>query len=174
MPKTPLFAPAHSSIISTQEEHRLRQLAVEMAKDIANPPDILKALGFTPVEFEEIQQTRAYKQMYAEALSEWASASNTQKRVKLKAAATIELIMHEFYQDLRNRGENLSARTELLKTIARIGGLGNPEPPQQRNSGQFFKLEIHIDGKEQPIIIGGEAYELTESPLASEEPYDEL
>lgn len=168
------FAPAFSPIIHQVDEYRLRQLANEMAKDIVDPIDILKQLNITSEQYEEIRDTRAYKIMYAEACAEWQGANNTQKRVKLKAAATVEVVMHEFYRDLRNTTETLSARTELLKTLARIGGLGNPEPIQQKNMGQFFKLEIHIDGKQSPIIVGGEAYQMTETALAATEPYDDF
>lgn len=168
------FAPSFSPMIYQPDEHKLRQLANEMAKDIIEPIDVLKSLGVTPDQFEDIKDTRAYRQMYAEALAEWQGANNTQKRVKLKAAATVEVVIHEFYRDLRNNTETLSARTELLKTLARIGGLGNPEPIQQKNMGQFFKLEIHIDGKQSPIIIGGEAIALTETSLAASEPYDDF
>jgi hypothetical protein len=145
-----------------------------MAKDIVEPVETLKTLGITPEQFDDIKETRAYRMMYAEAVAEWQGANNTQKRVKLKAAATVEAIMHEFYHDMRNRAETLTARTELLKTLARIGGLGNPEPIQQKNMGQFFKLEIHIDGKQSPIIVGGEAYQMTETSLAASEPYDDF
>ena len=174
MLKKPLFTPMNTPAIQTPDEHRLRALANEMAKGIADPLDILKALDLTPTDFDNIRDTRAYRHMFAEALAEWEGASNTQKRVKLKAAATVEIIMPEFYQEMRNRTEPLSVRAELLKTLARIGGLGNPEPIQTRNSGQFFKLEIHIDGKKDPIIIGAESHEIRESTLAQAEPYDDL
>lgn len=168
------FAPSFVPMVYQVDEFRLRQLANEMAKDIVDPLETLKTLGLTPEEFDAIKETRAYRMMYAEAISEWQGANNTQKRVKLKAATTVEAVMHEFYRDLRNVSETLSSRTELLKTLARIGGLGNPEPIQQKNMGQFFKLEIHIDGKQSPIIVGGETYQMTESSLAATEPYDDF
>lgn len=180
MLKKPLFTPStYVKLSPTQDEYKLRQLANEMAKGIVDPLDILKTVGVTPAEFDELKETHAYRHMYAEALGEWEGANNTQKRVKLKAAATVEVVMHEFYQEMRNRTEPLTARTELLKTLARIGGLGNPEPMQTKNSGQFFKLEIHIDGKKDPIVIGAsstsdEVHAIRESALAQEEPYDDL
>lgn len=164
------------------DEWKLRQLAVEMARDIKETPEILKALGITQQSFEILKDTRAFRAMYNEALSEWSAAGNTQKRVKLKAAATVEAVLHEFYTDMKDKTEPLSARTELLKTMARIGGLGNPEPITNKGPGQFFKLEIHLDGKRDPIIIeantdeGSEQdYRLEEeSTLVEGEPYDEL
>ena len=75
------FTPAFTPMVYHIDEQRLRQLANEMAKDIVEPEEILKSLNFTSHEYEEIRETRAYKQMYTEALAEWQGAGNTQKRV---------------------------------------------------------------------------------------------
>jgi hypothetical protein len=160
------------------EEPKLRQLAVELAKDIVEPLDVLKAVGITVEEYEVIKHTRAFKAMHNAALAEWHSAGNTQKRVKFKSAGLIEEVLGVFYQDIKNRDEPLSSRVELLKTIARFGGIGNPDPVTPGGNGQFFKLEIHLAGHKEPIVVGSRGPviegELTESPLAKEEPYDEF
>ena len=79
----------------------------------------------------------------------------------------------------------------MLNTIAKIGGLGQPEPiAPGGGSHQFFKLEIHLQGRNDPIIIEAEsANELTagseeeevleeevleESTLLIEEPFDQF
>ena len=160
------------------EEQKLRQLAVELVKEIAPPLDVLKALGITPDEYEVIKTTRAFKAMYNSAMAEWHGASNAQKRVKFKSAGLIEEVLPVFYQDIKNRDEPLSSRVELLKTIARFGGIGNPEPLPPGGNGQFFKLEIHLSGRQEPIVVGSSTPviegELVESTLAKGEPYDDF
>jgi hypothetical protein len=45
----------------------------------------------------------------------------------------------------------------LLQTLSKIGGLGNPEPlPPGGGNHQFFKLEIHLQGRKDPIVIDGQ------------------
>ena len=159
------------------EEQKLRQLAVELVKEISEPLDVLKALGITPYEYEHIKNTRAFKAMYNAALAEWHSAGNTQKRVRFKSASLVELALGAFYQEVNNRDEPLSSRVELLKTIARFGGIGNPDPVTPGGNGQSFKLEIHLTGRQEPIVVESGPViegELAESALAKEEPYDEF
>lgn len=164
------------------DEAKLRQLAVELAKDIHRPDEILESLGLTDEDYQALKDTRAFKSMYHTALAEWSSAGNTQKRAKLKAAAMTEEVLPMFYADIEERKETLTARVALLNTLAKIGGLGQPEPlPPGGGNGQLFKLEIHLQGRVDPIIIDATAHEepltansLIETPLVADEPYDEF
>jgi hypothetical protein len=159
------------------EEPKLRMLAIEMAKDIADPLEILRALNISHVDYELIKESRAFKTMYNAALAEWTSAGNTQKRVKFKAAAAVEEVLAQFHDDMKNKEQPLSARVELLKTMARFGAIGNQEP-LSTNSGQFFKLEIHLDGKKEPIVVNGgrtiDSSAERESQLVTAEDNDEF
>lgn len=165
------------------DEDKLRILATELAKDIHEPQDILKTLDLTEEDYEAIKDTRAFKVFYNSALAEWNGAGNTQKRAKLKAAAMTEEALPFFYADLEERKESLTARVALLNTIAKIGGLGQPDPvTSSGGNNQFFKLEIHLQGRAEPIVIDGE-HEFTksepremlaESTLLASEPYDEF
>ena len=165
------------------DENKLRQLAVELARDIHEPEEILKSLGLTEEDYQAIKDTRAFQAMFNAASAEWNAASNTQKRAKLKAAAMTEEALEFFWADIQEHKENLNARVGLLNTLARIGGLGNPEPVNINPSGgQFFKLEIHLQGRDSPIVIDGEANQFTvdseevlgQSALATEDDRDEF
>lgn len=164
------------------DEDTLRKLAVELARDIHEPDEILKSLGLTEEDYQAIKNTRAFQTMFNAATAEWNAAGNTQKRAKLKAAAMTEESLEYFMQDIQNREENLNARVGLLNTLARIGGLGNPEPVNVNPAGgQFFKLEIHLQGRDSPIVIDGEASGFTahsealaQSALVTDEDYDDF
>jgi hypothetical protein len=146
------------NIMSAQYEGRLRALANELAKDILDAPDILKSLNMGFDEYEIIKETRAFKELYTQALAEWQSAANTQKRAKLKAATLVETALPTFWKDFNNPDENLNARVGLLTTLAKIGGLGQSENVERAAlPGQTFKLEIHLSGKDEPLtIVSGE------------------
>lgn len=160
------------------DETKLRQLATELARDIYSPDVILKVLDLSEDDYQAIKDTRAFQTAYNAALVEWNSAGNTQKRTKLKAAAMTEEVLPMFMQDIEERKESLTARVALLNTIAKIGGLGQPEPvAASSGNNQFFKLEIHLQGRAEPIIIDGEsvtASSLSESSLLVNDPYDEF
>lgn len=142
------------------EEGKLRSLAIELAKDILEPEDILNSLGLTLGDYEEIKNTRAFRELYTQALTEWKSAANTQKRVKLLAATTVEAALPTFWKDFNSPTETLSSRVSLLTALAKIGGLGQPEPAEKvALPGQSFKLEIHLNDRQETITISGEALE---------------
>jgi len=162
------------------DEEKLRQFATELARDIKPPNHVLEEFGVSEADYDNIKEMRAFKAFYEAALVEWNAAANTQKRAKLKAAAMTEEVLHLFYPDISDRTEPLNARVGLLQTLAKIGGLGQQEVAQQAaGSGQFFKLEIHLNGRDSPIVIDGQstnnlAPKLTESALADDEPLDEF
>jgi hypothetical protein len=176
----PKFISPYSHVLS--EEQKIRLLAVEMAKNIIEPLEIMEKLGISQLEFDALKSTHAFQTMYQAALIEWLSAGNTQKRVKFKSAAITEDALAIFYDDIKNKSEPLSSRVELLKTLARFGGIGAVEPPPPGGNGQFFKLEIHLSGSKTPIIVGSgpgdpsmnSGQELIESDLAKGEPDDDF
>ena len=84
------------------EEGKLRALVIELAKDILEPEEILSSLGISWDEYDQIKETRAFRELYTQALTEWKSAANTQKRVKLLAATTVEAALPTFWKDFNN------------------------------------------------------------------------
>ena len=62
-----------------------------------------------------------------------------------------------FHAAMTDRDNSLSSRVRALEAVARIGGLNDPLPAHAAGHGQYFKLEIHLDGREKPIVVGGDA-----------------
>ena len=135
------------------DERRLRELANGMAKDVEDTDKLLTRLGFTREDYNELVETRKFKAMLTEAASEWEGANNTRKRIELKAAINVEHALPDFYAAMINPNEPLSSRVKALEVVARIGKLGNPEV-QAAGGGQFFKLEINLDGHRETLTMG--------------------
>jgi hypothetical protein len=150
----------HALAINRADEQRLRELASGVAKDIEDVNELLKRMGFSRDEYEELCETRVFKVMLEEAYSEWSGANNTPKRVKLKAAINIELSLPSFYKAMTDMKEPLSSRVKAFEIMARIGGLGNPEPVLA-GGGNSFNLTIQLDGSgskpPREIVINGSA-----------------
>ena len=72
------------------DEQRLRELAAGLAKDMEDTDKLLERLGFTREDYNTLSETRSFKTILNQALSEWEGASNTHKRIRLKAATNIE------------------------------------------------------------------------------------
>ena len=145
------------TILSLDDEQRLRDLAYGIVKDVEDEDKLLNRLGFTRQEYDELAETRAFKTILGQAQSEWEGAVNTHKRIKLKAAINIEEALPHFYSEMTNEKEPLSSKVKAFEAIARIAGLGQSELIPA-GGGQHFKLEINLGGGKPPVIIDAETY----------------
>lgn len=144
--------------LTSNDETRLRELANGIARDIEDEDVLLERLGFSHHEYRELTETRVFKDMLSQAVSEWTGASNTHKRIELKAAVSIEHAIPSFHQAMLNDKEPLSSRVKAFEAVARIGKLGNPELAVA-GSGQYFKLEINLGAGKAPMILESTAQE---------------
>jgi len=109
---------------STVSDLTMLKLAREIAMDIRELPAILESHRVTDAEWEKISTNTRFQEYLSTCTQEWESATNTQERVKLKSLAFIEESLPEFYTRAHDPQENLSAKTEVLKTVARFAGVG--------------------------------------------------
>jgi hypothetical protein len=138
--------------LSSKEEQRLRELANGIVRGIQTPEEVLGMLGFTSANYTELSETRSFRQMLRQAQDEWEGASNTHKRIKLKAAVNIEQALPHFYMAMTNDKEPLSSKVKAFEVVSRVAGLGNPEPVNA-GAGQFFKLEINLGAGVTPMVF---------------------
>ena len=139
-------------VMPAKEEQRLRELANGIVRGIQTPEEVLGLLGFTSTEYMDLSETRMFRQMLRQAQDEWEGASNTHKRIKLKAAVNIEQALPHFYTAMVDPKEPLSSKVKAFEVVSRVAGLGNPEPIGA-GAGQFFKLEINLGGGVAPMIL---------------------
>lgn len=149
------------SLLTFDDEARLRELAAGLAKGVEDPELLLTRLGFTSADYEELSQTRTFRNILNQAMSEWEGAGNTHKRIKLKAAINIEQALSSFYHAMVDGTEPLSSRVKAFEAVARVGGLGNPELVPQ-GAGQYFKLEINLGAGKAPLVLENVSAEVVE------------
>ena len=142
-----------SEIIDTSKyslQMKLISLAREIAMDMKELPDILKELSITSEQFEVIKNSQVFKHVLSEQIANWGSALNTQERVKLKTQSMIEMSLEEFYARMHDQKEPLSAKVELLKTLAKIGGVDTTK--QEAAAGERFLVTINL-GADQKLTF---------------------
>ena len=138
--------------LTQSDEARLRELALAVAKGVEDDDVMFQRLGFTREDYDALCETRTFKAMLNEATSEWEGASNTRKRIELKAAINVENALPHFYHAMTNDKEPLSSKVKALEVVSRIGKLGNPDV-QAAGMGQYFKLEINLGGGKPPLVL---------------------
>ncbi len=131
-------------------ESKLVALARELAMEMKTMPEILKELSITPDQYEIIRSSTYFRHVLSQEIANWSSALNTQERVKLKAQSMIEMSLEEFYARMHDSKEPLSAKVELLKTLAKIGGVDTTKTEQA--AGERFMVNINL-GADQKITI---------------------
>lgn len=124
----------------------LLKLAREIAIDLHDIETILKRYQIDTETWESIRQNTYFNELLKSEVEAWQSALNTTERSKLKSAAMIEEWLPEAYARLHSATENLSAKVELAKLIARIAGMGLTNVGVEGGSGERFSVTINLGG----------------------------
>jgi len=114
------------------------RLAREIAMDIRPIDEILQIQNISRDIFDKIRITKEFERVLQNEIEAWNSAVNTAERVRLKSLSFVEESLADFYADAVNKNESLSARTEVLKTVARFAGIGGSGVDGAINGEKFF------------------------------------
>lgn len=99
-------------------------LAREIGRDIFPLEQLLSVLHISPEEYSRLKDNKDFQALVASEREAWNSASNTQERVKIKAASMIEDWLPDLYAKIVN-DPSLSNQLEAAKVLARFAGIGN-------------------------------------------------
>lgn len=114
-----------TNIITTQPEAKLlRSIAKEIAMDIIDIPTIQTRYNIKAEQWEAIVNTRYFQACLEEETLTWQGSPNVGERVKLKYLTMLEESAEEMFLRLLDGKESLAAKTELLKHMAKVSGLG--------------------------------------------------
>lgn len=105
-------------------ELQLVKVARDLAMDIHPLETILKTHQITPIAWESLQNNTRFQRILGSEIEAWGSAANTAERVRLKSLSFVEEALPEFYARAHDPKEALSAKVEVLKTVARFAGVG--------------------------------------------------
>lgn len=99
------------------------KVAREIAADIRPIEDILKLHGLNDRDWQRLKDEPRFHVALRDAVTEWQGVANTADRVRVKSLAFVEEALPEFYARAHDPKESLAAKTEVLKTIAKIAGI---------------------------------------------------
>lgn len=139
------------------------QIAREIAIDLHDIETILKNHKIDQNAWERIRSDPRFLRLLDSEVQAWQSASNTSERTKLKAGSLIEEFLPEANARLHDRTESLAAKTELLKTLARVAGMGERASEGPVGGGFSVTINLGADHKLEfqktvgvPKVIEGE------------------
>lgn len=144
-------------------------LAREIAQDIREVNDILVDYGFDGAEdprWRSIYESRDFKTALHNAVQEWNAADSTPKRVRYKAAASVEAALPALHAIMLNDAVAVTGRVEVFRQMSRLAGMADGAVPREGagGGGSGFQLTINIgEGKGVTLrtapVIEGESEE---------------
>lgn len=130
---------------SPVDDSLLLLLAQHVAQDVFPIQDILKDLGLSQAQFEEIKLQPTFSRYLQAAMLEWTGAQNTAGRIQVKAAAATELVLPDIFRAIRNVETPLGQRVDALRTLAKLGKLiDQPAEMALGATGPGFSITIQI------------------------------
>ena len=99
------------------------RLARELAIEQYTLPEVLEKLGLSEEFYEEIARDPAFCAQLLREKDAWNAPENLSDRVKFKAGTIVERWLVEAYGRMHDQRENLTAKTELAKLMAKLGGM---------------------------------------------------
>lgn len=106
------------------DDLNMLKLCRELAAALHPVETILNRYQITPEQYASLQTVPRFRALLQQESEAWESARNTHERVKLKSAAAIEEWIPELYARLHDRSENLTAKVEGGKLLAKIAEMG--------------------------------------------------
>ena len=126
------------------------RIAREIAIDLFDIETILENNEVDRNEFERVKTDPHFQRLLAAEINAWQSAGNTIERTKLKAGALLEEFLPEANARIHDKGETLTAKTELAKLLARIAGMGLERASIEGGGGERFTVTINL-GADQKL-----------------------
>lgn len=137
---------------SSAQELVFLKLAREIAMAVNPVEEILEAHKVTARAWSRIQRNPTFLRLLETETATWNSALNTNDRTKLKAAAILEQWLPEAYARMHDNSENLTAKTEVAKLVARVAGIGATGANVEGGVGEKFTVTINM-GAAEPVRI---------------------
>ena len=126
-------------------ENKVVAIARELAMDINEMDEILAMYHLTEEDFEKLKVDPDFQAVFDATLLEWQAATNTEKRVKVKAASSIENSLLNLHSAANDKSQPLHHRVLAMQFIAKLAGLAEPES-KGGASGPGFSITINMGG----------------------------
>ena len=139
-------------------------LARELAQDIRPVEDILKDYGFTgpdDVTWLALMEQRSFGEAVAAAAKEWNAADSTPKRIRVKAQASLEMVLPDLHAMALNN-PSVQAKLDAMKLIKSLagfdhnGGVGGAAIVGD-GGGSGFSITINVAGQSTHVRVENRA-----------------
>jgi hypothetical protein len=131
--------------VPTFTPNQLAAIAREVATNVREVEDIVKAYGLTPEQYAaHIHKNGYYQQLLQSYAKEWESIKSTNRRLAFQAAAALEEQLPVLAYRMGNAREDLADVTSIAKLFAQLAGASTTPGNAPLEQNQRFAIHIVI------------------------------
>lgn len=130
------------------------RLAMELAIELSDLPDILARYDMTPADLRIKLQNPPFRQMVKEFKATWNSDLSVKERIRVKSMALVEDSLLELHTIFHNTEYAVGPRLEAFKNMAKVATVDTPDKEGQA-AGDRVQINISIPGVEAPRVYEG-------------------
>lgn len=127
---------------------QMAKLAREVVMQIREVKDILLDFGVTPGQYARLVDHPSYKRILDAISIDWNTASNTEQRIKIAAAAILEDNLSTLGARMGSDKEPLREVIEAGKLFSRLAGVASEQEGGRAAEGKFvINIDLGADAK---------------------------
>ena len=144
------------------------RLAMELAIEISELPDILERYELTADQLKEKLNNTQFRQAVREAKITWKSDLSVKERIRIKSMVLVEDSLLELYSIFHNKELAVVGRMDAFKSLAKVATVDTPDK-EGTQAGERVHIQINIPGVEKAVTYDAEVLEnggeaVTDSP----------
>lgn len=131
------------------------RLAMELAIEISELPDILQRYGLTKEELKDKLNNSNFRQAVKTARITWKSDLSVKERIRIKSMVLVEDSLLELYSIFHDKNHNLTGRMDAFKSLSKVATVDTPDKDGTA-AGERVHISINIPGVEKAITYEAE------------------
>lgn len=132
-------------------EQIIVQVAVELAKGLYEPRQVIDKFGLTFAQFKGFCSTLAFRGMFTDAKAAWLNTKNSTERIRAKSNMLIEDLILMLYERAKDPKTTDEACVKIMKQIVEVSNIAPTKDTSDVDANKFT-IEIHINNDDRTIV----------------------
>lgn len=116
------------------------EMVLALAQGLEEPADVALRCGFTPTQWEKLQD---YKPLQVAVAAKKAELEKDGWIVRQKAAMGADMLLDQVIVQAMSNDTSLGAKLEVFKTLVKVGNL-EPKEEKTASAGPGFQIQINL------------------------------
>lgn len=136
-------------------------IAAELACGLSDAPEVRRRYNISDEQWDILKNSVPFRQMLAEAITQWRGDLNASARITKKAEIVLEDAIPAYDLMVHDANVPAQSRIDAGKLLAQLAGRMSKESGSAAVPGGGFVLNINLKGQDGGIVIDGKNIPLT-------------